>query len=68
MENDLSLLPWKPNQLHYVDNYLEAVGVMTAIKAGIPTESVMRPLKSTSVSTERIVLTPKQVSHKSKAK
>lgn len=53
MENDLSSLPWKHNQLHYVDNYLEAVGVMAAIKSGIPTESVLRPLKSTTVKTER---------------
>lgn len=53
MENDLSKLPWKSNQLHYVDNYLEAVGVMIAIKSGITTESVLRPLNSTSVSTER---------------
>ena len=45
MENDLSALPWKLNQLHYVDNYLEAVGVMSAIKSGIPTESVLRPIK-----------------------
>lgn len=57
MENDLSVLPWKPNQLHYVDNYLEAVGVMAAIKAGIPTESVLRPLKSTKV-TKEIVRNP----------
>ena len=54
MQNDLRDLPWKPNQLHYVDNYLEAVGVMAAIKAGIPTESVMRPLLSTKVSTENV--------------
>lgn len=61
MDNDLSVLPWKPNQLHYVDNYLEAVGVVAAIKAGIPTESVLRPLKSTNISTETIQKTiPKQ--------
>ncbi len=54
MENDLSVLPWRLNQLHYVNNYLEAVGVMAAIKVGIPTESVLRPLKSTKVSVEKI--------------
>lgn len=52
MKNDLTALPWKPNQLHIVDNYLEAVGVMAAIKSGIPTESVLRPLKSTNVNKE----------------
>lgn len=52
MENDLSALPWKPNQLHYVDNYMEAVGVMSAIKSGISIESVLRPLSSTTVKTE----------------
>jgi hypothetical protein len=35
-----------------VDNYLEAVGVMAAIRAGIATESIRRPLNSTEVSTK----------------
>ena len=35
MRNDLRALPWAPGQLHLVENYLEAVGVMTALKAGI---------------------------------
>lgn len=52
MNNDLSILPWANNQLHYVNNYLEAVGVMVAIKSGIPTESVLRPLRSTQVNTK----------------
>ena len=53
MENNLCILPWRNNQLHYVNNYLEAVGVMVAIKSGIPTEAVLRPLRSTKVNTEQ---------------
>ena len=49
MENDLSLLPWADGQLHMVDNYWEAVGVMTAIKAGITPNSLRRPLEETRV-------------------
>lgn len=53
MKNDLNDLPWRHNQLHYVDNYLEATGVLVALKAGIPTEAVLRPLRATQVNTER---------------
>jgi len=43
LENDLSSLPWKPNQLLLVDNYLEAAGVVAAMRAGIAPGSVRRP-------------------------
>ncbi|MCF6286263.1 MAG: DUF3326 domain-containing protein, partial [Candidatus Hydrogenedentes bacterium] len=49
MRNDLTLLPWRTGQLHIVENYWEAVGVMTALKAGVAPESVRRPLARTSV-------------------
>jgi Protein of unknown function (DUF3326) len=49
MDNDLTLLPWRPGQLHIVDNYWEAAGVIAALKAGISPASVRRPLSSTSV-------------------
>lgn len=49
MRNDLETLPWRPSQLYIVDNYWEAVGVMTAIKAGLAPESVRRPLLDTVV-------------------
>jgi hypothetical protein len=52
MENDLTILPWNTNQLYIVDNYLEAVGVMAAIKAGITIESIQRPLNAAKVSTK----------------
>lgn len=49
MKNDLTRLPWRPGQLHVVDNYWEAVGVVTALREGIAPESVRRPLKATQV-------------------
>ncbi|MFQ5914143.1 MAG: DUF3326 domain-containing protein [Nitrospinota bacterium] len=47
MKNNLTALPWAPGQLHVVENYWEAVGVMTAMKAGIEPASVRRPLAAT---------------------
>ncbi len=49
MRNNLELLPWVPGQLHMVENYWEAVGVMSALRAGISPKSVRRPLASTLV-------------------
>lgn len=56
--NNLTALPWQEGQLQIVDNYLEAAGVLTAMKAGITTESIRRPLAKTKAecwaqSTER---------------
>ena len=45
MKNDLAKLPWSYGQFYSVDNYLEAVGVIEAIKSGISIESLKRPLK-----------------------
>ncbi len=50
MQNNLEELPFKPGKLFIVENYLEVVGVMNAIKAGVTIESVRRPLKHTTVS------------------
>lgn len=49
MENNLEKLPFAPGKLYIVDNYLEAVGVMHVLKAGVSLESVRRPLESTVV-------------------
>jgi len=49
MRNDLSELPWASGQFWRVENYWEAAGVMTAIKAGISPKSVRRPLSETTV-------------------
>jgi hypothetical protein len=51
MRNDLTLLPWAAGQLHIVENYWEAAGVLCAIKAGITPHSVRRPMKRVEVET-----------------
>ena len=54
MKNELSLLPWADGQLHVVDNYWEAVGVMTALKAGITPSSLRRPIIATRLEEMKI--------------
>ena len=49
MRNDLSALPWSPGQLYTVQNYWEASGVMSALKAGIDPQAVRRPISPTKV-------------------
>ena len=49
MRNDLTQLPWSPGQLHVVENYWEAAGVMAAMQAGIDPLAVRRPLESAVV-------------------
>jgi hypothetical protein len=51
MKNDLSCLPWSPGQFHLVENYWEAAGVMSALKAGIDPRAVRRPLTRIEVRT-----------------
>jgi hypothetical protein len=50
MQNRLEDLNFQPGKLFIVDNYLEAVGVMNAIKAGVSPAAVRRPLSHTTVS------------------
>ncbi len=52
MQNKLEELPFARGKLFMVDNYLEAVGVMNAIKAGVAPETVRRPLAYTTVCEE----------------
>lgn len=52
MRNDLGKLPFASGKLFIVDNYLEAVGVMTAIKAGVAVNAVRRPIPQTNVTRE----------------
>ena len=54
MRNDLSELPWKPGQLHIVENYWEAVGVMSALRSGIAPKSLRRPLATTHVEVKNM--------------
>jgi hypothetical protein len=53
MKNSLEDLPFAKGKLHIVDNYLEAVGVMSALRAGVSVESVRRPLQHTRVESYR---------------
>jgi hypothetical protein len=47
--NDLGALPWAAGQLHVVDNYWEAAGVVACLRAGIDPASVRRPLSELPV-------------------
>jgi hypothetical protein len=48
MKNNLKELPFKKNKIFIVENYLEAVGVIASLKAGVHPESVRRPIKYTT--------------------
>ena len=50
MRNDTASLPWAPGQYVVVDNYLEAAGALCAMKAGIASASVRRPLRAAPVT------------------
>ena len=49
MQNDLDCLPWRQGQFYRVENYWEAAGVMSALKAGIDPASVRRPIRPAPV-------------------
>lgn len=57
MQNALEDLPFESNKLYIVNNYLEAVGVMNAIKSGVSLESVRRPLGFTNVTDSQEIVT-----------
>lgn len=54
MANNLEELPWRPGQFYKVENYLEAAGILLAIKSGITPESIRRPFKKAKVVTHSI--------------
>jgi len=49
MKNSLEELPFHKSKLFVVENYLEAVGIMQAIKSGIEPETIHRPLRHTTI-------------------
>ncbi len=49
MKNSLEELPFHKGKLFIVENYLEAVGIMQTIKAGIDPQTVRRPIRHTTV-------------------
>jgi hypothetical protein len=44
MKNDLTVLPWRRGQFFRVNTYLEAIGVMMALREGIAVDSLRRPI------------------------
>ena len=54
MRNGLSDYPFRPGNLITVDSYVEAAGVLAALRAGVSLESVRRPLRHTVVQTESV--------------
>jgi hypothetical protein len=52
MRNKLEELGFAAGKLFIVENYLEAAGVMTALRTGVAVSSVRRPLAQTVVSRE----------------
>jgi len=54
LKNDLSVLPWAPGQLHIVENYWEAAGLMLAMRAGILPAATRRPLEGVPVTPEQL--------------
>lgn len=53
MKNDLCEFPFKPGKLFIVDNYLEAVGIVAALRGGVAPSAVRRPLAQTTVICEQ---------------
>jgi hypothetical protein len=49
MKNNLADLPFLPGKLFIAENYLEAVGIISALKSGVSLESVRRPISPTLV-------------------
>lgn len=49
MDNKLEDYAFKHNKLFIVENYLEAVGVMNAIKSGISLDTIRRPIGFTNI-------------------
>jgi hypothetical protein len=50
MKNDLHKLPFQAGQLWVVENYLEAAGLLAALKVGLHPHSLARPLARTPVT------------------
>jgi Protein of unknown function (DUF3326) len=49
MRNDLATLPWAAEQYLEVENYLEAVGALAALRSGLSLASLRRPLRRVPV-------------------
>ena len=56
--SELSSLPWRANQLFVAENYWEAAGILSALRAGIAPGSVRRPFARLEVKTWRETKAP----------
>ncbi len=54
MRNDLDILPWRRGQFIRVNTYLEAAGVMTALREGVAVDSLRRPILGATVEREPV--------------
>jgi hypothetical protein len=45
MRNDLSELPFRSGQLKYAENYYEAAGMLAAMRNGVSTSTLQRPME-----------------------
>jgi len=50
MRNDLTRFRWRPGQLHFVDNYVEAAGLVAAFRAGLAPDTLRRPLQKAPIA------------------
>ena len=44
MRNDLSDLPFRDGQLIYAENYYEAAGILAAMRNGVASSTLARPM------------------------
>ena len=51
MAGELSTLPWRDHQLFTAENYWEAAGILSALRAGLAPGSVRRPFNRLEVET-----------------
>ena len=58
MAGELSTLPWRDHQLFIAENYWEAAGILSALRAGIAPGSVRRPFDRLEVKTWRKLSSP----------
>ena len=49
MKNNLRELPFRSDKLFIVENYLEAVGIMQALKVGVSPRAIRRPIAHTAI-------------------
>lgn len=68
MRNTLEEFPFPKGKLFVVENYLEAVGVMHTLKAGVTPESVRRPILHTTILNDKTELdaVPRNIQLRSK--